>query len=479
LNRRELVFGSAAMAVSHSLLAQVPSASFTGLSGRPAPASRRFSSSIVERTISHVRSATRSPELARIFENCFPNTLDTTVFQGSYQEKPDTYVITGDIDAMWLRDSAAQVWPYLQFAREDVELRTLLEGVIRRQARLIQLDSYANAFTRNPGDTALSWAVHDQTDMAPGVAERKWEIDSLCYPVRLAYGFWKTTGSQTAFNGEWLTSARRVVATFREQQRLSSKGPYHFQRASANPTSSLPLDGYGNPVKPNGLICSGFRPSDDACLYPYFIPANLFAAVTLDRIAQISAAVYNDTAFANDCTAFAKEIRTAVMRYGIVHHPQLGDILAYEIDGFGNSLSMDDANAPGLLSLAYLELLPQSDPLYQRTRAFALSAHNPYFFRGETGDGIGGPHIGLDFIWPMSILMRALTSDSDAEIVECLQMLCTTTAGTNFMHEAFHKDDPKNYTRPWFAWANGLFGELILKLQRERPMLLRDFQVKH
>jgi hypothetical protein len=479
VNRRKLVFGSAAIAVSHSLFAQPANTSFTGLSGRPDAASRRFRSPLIDRTISHIRDATHSPELAQIFENCFPNTLDTTVFQGSHDGKPDTYVITGDIDAMWLRDSAAQVWPYLEFAREDATLRTLLEGVIRRQTRLIQLDSYANAFTRNPTDPALSWAVHDKTDMAPGVAERKWEIDSVCYPVRLAYGFWKVTGSQSAFDADWLTSAKKIVATYREQQRISSRGPYHFQRAAENPTDSLPLGGYGNPVKPNGLVCSGFRPSDDACLYPFYIPSNLFAAVTLDRIAQIGAAIYNDTALANDCTAFAKLIRTAVMQYGIVHHPEFGDILAFEIDGFGNTLSMDDANAPGLLSLAYLELLPQRDPLYQRTRAFALSAHNPYFFRGKAAEGIGGPHIGLNFIWPMSILMRALTSSSDAEILHCLQMLCTTTAGTSFMHEAFHKDDPTNYTRPWFAWANGLFGELILKLQRERPALLRDFQVKH
>jgi meiotically up-regulated gene 157 (Mug157) protein len=140
---------------------------------------------------------------------------------------------------------------------------------------------------------------------------------------------------------------------------------------------------------------------------------------------------------------------------------------------------MDDANAPGLLSLAYLELLPQTDPVYQRTRAFALSAGNPYFLQGKAGEGIGGPHIGLDFIWPMSVLIRGLTSNSDSEIAECLQILCTTTANTNFMHEAFHKDNPSNYTRPWFAWANGLFGELVLKVERERPALLREFQVKH
>jgi len=482
VNRRELLIGSAAAALAHTVHAQTsiqttPPA-FTGLSGRPPAPDRRFHSPAIERTIAEVRSAVSSPELARIFENCFPNTLDTTVFPGDLNGHPDTYVITGDIDAMWLRDSSAQLWPYLPFAREDVQLARLIEGAIRRHARLIQLDPYANAFTRNRTDPPLSWAVHDKTDMHPGVAERKWEIDSLCYPVRLAHGFWKTTNSRAPFDVDWLRAAKLIVATFREQQRLTSRGPYHFQRSAANPTDFLPLAGYGNPVRPNGLICSMFRPSDDACIYPFFIPANLFAAVTLDRLAEIASAIYNDTAFANDCTSFARQVRTAVMQHGIVRHPDHGEILAYEIDGYGNTLSMDDANAPGLLSLAYLELLPATDPLYQRTRAFALSPANPYFFRGTAAEGIGGPHVGADYIWPMSILMRALTSTSEAEITTCLRTLCTTTAGTNFMHEAFLKDDPTKYTRPWFAWANGLFGELLLKLRTDHPTLLRTFTVR-
>jgi hypothetical protein len=478
MNRRELLAGSAAVALTRVLPAQPAHASFTGFAGRPAEQDRRFRSPVIEGTISQMRTATGSPELAQMFENCFPNTLDTTVFPGSFQDKPDTYVITGDIDAMWLRDSAAQLWPYLPFAQEDAALGELLEGVIRRQARLIQIDSYANAFTRDPTDPPLKWAVYDRTEMRPGVAERKWEIDSLCYPVRLAHGFWKVTGSRAPFDGGWMIAAQRIVATFREQQRIHSQGPYHFQRNTTQASDTLPLGGYGNPIRPNGLICSGFRPSDDACIYPLFIPANLFAALTLERIAEIAATVYRDQSFSEECTSFAQQVRAAVKEHGMVHHAQYGDILAYEVDGYGNTLSMDDANAPGLLSLAYLELLQEDDPLYRRTRTFALSPDNPYFFRGTAGEGIGGPHVGLGYIWPMSILMRALTSHSDAEIAQCLQTLCSTTAGTNYMHEAFQKDNPARYTRPWFAWANGLFGELLLKLRREHPALLREFRVR-
>jgi uncharacterized protein len=451
---------------------------FTGLSGRPKLADRRFTSPAVEQTLLEMQAAIASPELAQIFSNCFPNTLDTTVFPGSYEGKPDTYVITGDIDAMWLRDSAAQVWAYLKLAREDAGLRTLLEGVIRRQARLILIDSYANAFTRNATDPPLKWAAHDKTEMRPGVAERKWEIDSLCYPVRLAHGFWRVTGSAAALDGEWMKAARRIVATFREQQRLRSRGPYQFERDTTKEIDTLARHGYGNPVKPDGLICSGFRPSDDACTYSFFLPGNLFAALTLERIAEIAGEVNQDAIFAEECTEFAAQIRAAVKRHGIVRHERYGEILAYEVDGYGHALLMDDANAPGLLSLAYLELLAEDDPLYQRTRAFALSAGNPWFFKGTAGEGIGGPHIGRGYIWPMSIVMRALTSHSDAEIEQCLRTLCTTTAGTYFMHESFQMNHPKDYTRPWFAWANGLMGELVLKLRRERPELLRAFRVR-
>ena len=415
--------------------------------------------------------------MARIFENCFPNTLDTTVFQEEVEGKQETYVITGDIDAMWLRDSSAQVWPYLPFVREDKGLAVLIEGVIRRHSRLIQIDPYANAFTRRITDPPLPWAVHDRTEMYPGVAERKWEIDSLCFPVRLAHGYWKRTASTEPFDRAWKKAARLIVDTFRQQQRLRGRGPYHFQRNTLRATATLGLDGYGNPVRPNGLICSAFRPSDDACIYPFFIPANLFAARTLERIAEISSRVYEDHGFANECLTFAHDVLAAVMKHGLTHRPSHGAILAYEVDGYGNTLAMDDANAPGLLSLSYLELLPGQSALYQRTRGFSLSPDNPYFFRGSAGEGIGGPHVGMNYIWPMSVIFRAFSSTSDEEIADCLRILCTTTADTWFMHESFEKDNPAKYTRPWFAWANGLFGELILRLRLQRPELLRKWRL--
>jgi len=440
--------------------------------GRPAPRDRRFVSAAVEASIPRVQQRIGDSAVARIFENCFPNTLDTTVSPGHEGGKPDTYVVTGDIDAMWLRDSSAQVWPYLPLAKEDVRLRELLEGVIRRQARMILLDPYANAFVRDASAAPLSWAKDDKTERRLGVGERKWEVDSLCYPIRLAHGYWRATGDTRPFDAQWREAGWTVVRTFRAQQRKTGPGPYSFERQSTIPTETCALGGWGNPAVPVGMIFSMFRPSDDACIYPLFVPANLFAVVSLRQLSRLAAEVLHDTKLATEADALATEVQRALEQYGKAQHPVMGSIWAYEVDGYGNASMMDDANAPGLLSLPYLGCCPAHDPLYRRTRNFVLSRSNPYFFRGQAAEGIGSPHTGMNMIWPMSIMMRAFTSADEQEIRKCLRWLRDTTAGTGFMHESFEKDDAGNFTRTWFAWANTLFGELIVKLATERPGML-------
>ncbi|SFS19108.1 hypothetical protein SAMN05216570_3898 [Dyella sp. OK004] len=443
------------------------------VSKRPPVGKRKFTSAAVEQLIARTKARIADPELAWLFENCFPNTLDTTVELGTLRGKPDTFVVTGDIDAMWLRDSSAQVWPYVPLAAQDEDLRRLFRGLIRRQAVCIAIDPYANAFLPDPtAKTNLDWAQHDATDMRPGVAERKWEIDSLCYPVRLAAAYWKATGDRTPFDDDWRAAMRLVVATFREQQRKHGPGPYHFQRRSEIPTESQFLGGYGNPTQPVGLIHSMFRPSDDACLYPLFIPGNLFAVYALRELGPMTLALFDDKPFAEECKALADEVEHAAETHGVMRDEHGDEVWAYEVDGYGNQLFMDDANAPGLLSLAYLGCCPLDDARYRRTRARVWSTHNPYFFAGKAAEGIGGPHEGLRMIWPMSIMMRAFTSRDDAEIRQCLHWLKTTHAGTGFMHEAFDQDDPAHFTRVWFAWANTLFGELIAGLAERKPALL-------
>jgi meiotically up-regulated gene 157 (Mug157) protein len=229
-------------------------------------------------------------------------------------------------------------------------------------------------------------------------------------------------------------------------------------------------DGWGNPVKPVGLIASSFRPSDDATTFQFLIPSNFFAVSSLRKAAEILTEVNNRPELAKECTDLAGEVETALRKYATYNHPKYGTIYAFEVDGFGNHLLMDDANVPSLLAMPYLGDVERTDPIYENTRRFVWSEENPYFWRGSAGEGIGGPHIGVEMIWPMSIMMRAFTSEDDAEIRDCIVALMTTDAGTGFMHESFSRHDAANFTRPWFAWQNTLFGELILKLVNENKV---------
>jgi uncharacterized protein len=469
MNRRHFL-GAASCLTAGLLGGPATATAATGFpTVRTPPSRRRFKSEAVERVIQQVKSAIGNQELAWMFENCFPNTLDTTVDFTVSQGQPDTYVITGDIDAMWLRDSTAQVWPYLPLMKEDDALRQLIAGVIRRQTRSILKDPYANAFYKD-GSQVSQWK-DDLTEMKPGVHERKWEVDSLCFPIRLAYHYWKTSGDASPLDSAWQKSIAATLKTFREQQRKTSRGPYHFQRRTTTPTDSLPGGGYGRPIKPVGLICSMFRPSDDSTVFPFLVPSNFFAEVSLRQAAEMLEGIHADQETAGSCRTLADELRAALKRYAVVERP-FGQIYAYEVDGYGNSYCVDDSNVPGLLSLPYYAALSNVDPTYQNTRRMLLSDANPYYFKGRAAEGPGGPHAGPDMIWPLGVILRAVTSTDDAEIRLCLETLQRTHAGTGFMHEAFHKDDAKHFTRSWFAWANTAFGELVLKVFRERPQLL-------
>ena len=443
---------------------------------RVAQDKRRFQSQTVENAISQFKTGVENPELGWLFENCFPNTLDTTVHFTNQNGRPNTYVITGDIDAMWLRDSSAQVWPYLKFVQNDEPLRQLVAGVINKQTQCILKDPYANAFFDD--ETEVSEWKSDHTAMKPGVHERKWEIDSLCYPIRLAYNYWKTTGDRAPFDASWHRAIRATLQTFREQQRKTDAGPYRFQRSTRHASDTLPMSGYGYPVKPVGLICSSFRPSDDATLFSFLIPSNFFAVVSLRQAAEMVDALGDDKTLSKELRDLATEVENALQEHAIVEHPKYGKIYAYEINGFGSSILMDDANVPSLLSLPYLGAVKIDDPIYQNTRRFVLSDDNPFFFRGTKAQGIGGPHVGQDMIWPMAITMSALTSQNDDEIRATIETLQATHAGTGFMHETFHKDNPEKFTRAWFAWANTLFGELLWKTYREKPELLKEMRAR-
>ena len=431
---------------------------------RPAAEERLFRSEAVEQEIARVCGLLTNERLRWMFANCFPNTLDTTVHYREDEEgNPDTYVYTGDIPAMWLRDSGAQVWPYVQLCGNDPALQKMIAGVIRRQFRLINIDPYANAFNDGPTGAGedVGYPGHVQD---PWVFERKWEIDSHCYPIRLAHHYWKTTGDESVFDAEWVAAMRNILATLRDQQMKEGPGDYTFLRVTDRQLDTRCHVGRGNPVKPVGLISSAFRPSDDATTFGFLVPSNFMAVSSLRKAAEILSTVNGESELAAGCTALADEVAAALQQYAVVEHPVYGKIYAFEVDGFGSVQLMDDANVPSLLAMPYLGDVERTDPVYENTRRFVWSTDNPYFWRGEAGEGIGGPHIGVEMIWPMSIMMRAFTSTDDAEIRDCIIALMTTDAGTGFMHESFSRHDAADFTRAWFAWQNTLFGELILKL---------------
>lgn len=429
---------------------------------RPDPQDRLFVSDAVEADIERVVAMLENPRLKWMFANCYPNTLDTTVHPvESADGLSDTYVYTGDIPAMWLRDSGAQVWPYVRYVNEDPALKDMIAGVINRQFKCICIDPYANAFNVNPLGQAnpTDWPVAD-----PYVFERKWELDSHCYPIRLAYEYWKVSGDTSVFGATWLEAMEQILKVMREQQRKNGPGFYRFLRNTDRQLDTKCVVGKGNPVNPVGLIASAFRPSDDATTFEFLVPSNFMAVSSLRKAAEILSQVCDREDMAAECLGLASEVEQALKEHAVVEHPEYGKIYAYEVDGFGSRFLMDDANVPSLLAMAYLGDVPADDPIYMNTRKFVWSESNPYFFRGPAGEGVGGPHIWSEVIWPMSIMMKAFTSDDDMEIRDCICQLMTTDAGTGFMHESFHRNNSEIYTRDWFAWQNTLFGELILKI---------------
>ena len=406
------------------------------------------------RHVAAVQARLADPALAELYVRCFLNTLDTTV-----QSLPDgePFVITGDIPALWLRDSTAQVWPYVPHAAQEPALAGLLGGLVRRQLACIRRDPYANAFNAEASNAGHR---QDQPAFSPWVWERKFEIDSLCYPVRLAHALWRGGQGLDAFGPDLLPALQDIVRVFRTEQRHEGS-PYTFVRPDAPvPSDTLSHAGRGAPVAYTGMIWAGFRPSDDACRYGYHIPGNMFAVVALAQLAELAGAL-NDATLAQDALTLRAEVDDGLKRHGIVEHPDLGPVWAYEVDGLGQHHLMDDANVPSLLSAPYLGYCAPDDALYLNTRRLVLSPENPAYAAGRFARGVGSPHTPAGYVWPIGISMQGLTSPDPQERRRLVTLLASTTGGTGWMHESFDPDRPEVYTRDWFAWANSLFAELV------------------
>lgn len=436
-------------------------ADYSHLTFRPETQDRLLISPVIEKIIEETGSKIIDEELRRMFIQCFPNTLDTTIYYSEDENKiPDTFVVTGDIPAMWLRDSTSQVWPYLRFINDDPILKNMFIGLINRQVKCILKDPYANAFTRD------------------GVWERKYELDSLCSFLRLSIGFYNQTHDLSPFNGNWLHAVNKILEIITVEQNTLNKDHinllFQFKTDSGHLHPAVRLKGYGYPGKHCGLSRSVFRPSDDECVFPFIVPVNALAVVVLRDIAPVleSISAYETARLAKK---LSNDIDTAIKTRGIIDHIILGKLYAYEVDGFGSNCIMDEPNVPSLISLPYLGYTTLDDPVYQNTRKMALGEWNAFYAKGCEACGITSPHVGvIDHFWPMATIMQALTSNNEDEIRSCLKDLKKTHAGTYFIHESVHVDDPRKFTRRWFAWANSLFGELILETASNHPSILNS-----
>ena len=396
-----------------------------------------------------------SPKLAQLYRNCFPNTIATTIQE---QEDGSLFVITGDIPAMWLRDSAPQVDHYIPLAG-DPEVASIVRRVVEKQFQYVLIDPYANSFNPAPNGEGH---ITDIPRNGPWVFERKYEIDSLCYPLWLCYRYWKATGDNAVLE-KLPQVVETVLGVWRTEQHHVEKSPYRFTRTDCPYQDTIHNNGMGAPVAYTGMTWSGFRPSDDACTYGYLIPSNMFAVVVLGYAAEM----LGDHPLAAQALALREEISDGLKKFATVEHPVHGTVYACEVDGMGNYLLMDDANIPSLISAPYLGYTTTDDPIYRQTRKMLLSSDNPYYYEGKCAKGIGSPHTPPHYVWHMALAMQGMTSDDKEEMKAILDMLTNCDGGTGYMHEGFHVDDPTVFTRPWFTWPDSLFCEFVNKCMDE------------
>jgi hypothetical protein len=430
---------------------------------RPVEDERLFISEKIEQVIIDVSKNIQDEDIRRMFVQCFPNTLDTTVY---YQESEDgfgedAFIVTGDIPAMWFRDSTNQVWPYLEFVDQDGALKKLFRGLINRQKKCMLINPYANAYEKDYS-----------------IWEKKYELDSICAFFRLAGGYFEITKDKSIFDEDFINASYKAIQVLMlEKNTLSRENLnllYSFRTRSGHHHPAVRMQGYGFPGKRCGLVRSVFRPSDDETVFPYQIAANAMAVVVLRKIIPLFEAI-SAYAAASQAQKLVQTIEEAIKEWGIVIHKEFGAVYAYEVDGFGSYAIMDDPNIPSLLSLPYLGYLKNDDPIYQRTRKLVLSQWNPYFAKGKFAYGITSPHIGIcDRFWPIATVIQIMTSKDESEIKECLHILKNTHAHTFFIHESVDIDDPRKFSRHWFAWGNSLFGEMILDLSKRLPYILQN-----
>lgn len=438
-----VIFSSVAMAQNSPAQGNDPSAVPTPTQSEPAvPAALRPNLPRLKDLAPALQVAklSQGTALTQIYQAALAN-LDTQFLASA---DGTVYVSTGDIKAEWLRDSSVQTRPYLLFAAANADAAKLVRQVVLRQAKSMAIDPYANAFYED-------YSIHEQ----------KYELDSLANPILLAWTYWKVTGDASIFTADVWNGFKVALQTMLVEQDHNARSTYK------NPHLGT------NPVAKTGLIWSGFRPSDDRCQFNYNIPSNAMAAQALHALVEIATTVMNDTATAQTATQLENDVRAAITKYGVARTQDGQLVWAYEIDGLGKAIVVDDANLPSLMSLPYYGFLSVHESLYQTTRARLLSPKNPYYFSGSLITGIGSPHTPKNMVWPLSLIAQALTSTSQADFDFALQNLINSNYGTSGLHESVNVDDASNFTRSDFGWPNAMFVEMALNRWNQVPELPR------
>lgn len=509
---------------------------------RPPPECRTFPVPAVDAYIDKMESRIKDPDLYRLFQNSFPNTLDTMVKWHGYANDAEgnstteelSYIITGDIDAMWLRDSASQLYSYLSFLSphkteltDDIaSLNSLWRGLINSHARYIIISPYCHSF-QPPPESGIPPSVngaYDQNNPRPAydrnkVFDCKWELDSLASFLQVSVGYWTRTHDHAFFaRYQWIEAVKAAVdaaaamrlGTYDTEGRVLPSA-WTFTGWTNRGSETLTNDGLGNPVRSNGMVRTAFRPSDDATIFQLLVPANMMWAKYLEEASVLVAELAEGAVHPLDATKqamareltqtmrdFARGIREGIDADGVVAHREFGDIFAYECDGYGGVNLMDDANVPSLLSMPLFRYdesrypLPKSvagrdyGKIYQNTRRFAMSMANPYWAQGPAISAVGGPHLGPGKGWPMAALVAGLTAfEAESGFVDArgdsldagagealvafvgeqLGMVLNSTSGWGVVHESVDSWRGASFTRAWFGWANGLLGELVVRME--------------
>ena len=379
-------------------------------------------------------------------------------------------------------------FPLLTTSTSNDSIASLYRGVINLQSRYINTSPHCNAFQPPiESDVAPANNTSGSDDTVypkvsnTSVFECKYELDSLAAFLEISTNYYSGTSDLAFFSQfQWVDTIQTVLNVVNDLiiGTYSANGsvnplPYTFTRLTTSGTETLSNTGRGNPVQGGtGLIRSFFRPSDDATIFQLFVPANMMFARYLASCALIMQPL--NPALAAEMSTLASSLRAAIEAYGVVTDPVHGQIYAYEVDGYGSRNIMDDANIPSLLSAPFFGYLNASSPVYQNTRSKILSSSNPYFMRGPVINSVGGPHDGPGYGWPMASIVRVLTSDNDTEIAKVLKEIVSSTDGLDLIHESINTFNVSDWTRQWFSWANGLFGQMILDLDERKPYLLGE-----